>query len=1021
MYSITAKESDNLLFSCLGYEDTILPVGKSTVINVTMNEDSEELQSVVVTGYQTISKERATGSFDILSKNQIEKPTGNISSRLIGAAPGLSYSQDVYGNPTFLIRGESTFSAGTAPLVVIDGFPVESQFESLNPNDVESITILKDAAAASIWGAKSANGVIVITTKNASVAANDKPVVNVEYSGFYKVSPRLNLDYALSQASTSDIIDYEVNNYSRWSADLFWPEESDYYGGNDVVYNLLNEARLGHMSQSDAMAKINALRSVDNYDQIQEYLLQNASTHQENLSITIGTKRSQSAFSVLYQNDDRIEKLNQSKKLNVSFRNRTNLFKWLDFNINGTYNYTRSNNSGIGIPDLSRFENIADANGNLIRYDGGIYLPYVERYVTPGSFPYEDWTWNPVEEAQNRNLMSYSTLARIQGGLTFKILKGLSIDTKAQYELIQGRSHNYYNENTFYVRDMVNEASTWDRTSGKVTQNLPSGGILSQSHNQTGILTLRAQANFNRTFAEKHSFAAVAGVEGTDNVYQKWGHPNTYGYNDNTLTVGTFPNGPGGTGNLALKNWQGSNQTFGYVNSFSYTTDRYFSAFANASYTYDGKYTVSASARTDASNLITDDPAYRYAPFWSVGASWQLGKENFMKNVSWVDVLTLRATYGHNGNVDKSTTFKPLINPSATPNANTKEYTATMSSYGNPALRWERTKTFDVGVDFALLDGKLHGKFDVYNKKSIDLISEKTLPYVQGTTKLTMNCGEVSNKGFELELGSTLPINRDIVWDGTLMLSYNKNRITARKYTPSSPYQPVYSGGSYGWIEGYDMNTLWSYEYGGLINNGSETSPDMQPTLVGVDGKQWTFGTWPSGTNWDNICYDNGTTVAPVNVSFSTGLRIYDFEVSMILTGKFGHVFRRESFNYPAVTGGHFSINSKYTEIKDCDPSERVPLPLKDNEGRYYFWDRFWPFMSYLTENASLIRVQELYAAYNLPKHCTNWLGINSLKVFVEANNPCNIFFNKWNEDPEFPRGSYPLQSSYMFGIKCNF
>ena len=344
-----------------------------------------------------------------------------------------------------------------------------------------------------------------------------------------------------------------------------------------------------------------------------------------------------------------------------------------------------------------------------------------------------------------------------------------------------------------------------------------------------------------------------------------------------------------------------------------------------------------------------------------------------------------------------------------------------MSGYGNPSLRWERTKTIDFGVDYAAFNNRLHGKIDIYNKHSLDLIATLSLPKTQGTSSMKLNNGEISNKGIEIEIGSTLPISKDIIWDGNLMFSYNRNRILSLKYYPSSAYALVYSGGSSAWMEGYDMNTLWSYTYGGLLNKGTESVPDWQPTLVGKDGNQQTFASWPSGDAM-NISYDQGTAVAPLNLAFSTSLKIYNFEVSMILTGKFGHVFRRESFNYPGITGRSIP-NSKYRQILDADPFDNifVPLPQKDNETRLYFWDRFWGFMSYLTENASLIRMQEINVTYNLPKSFTNWLGLNYVKVFAQANNPFSIYFNKWGEDPEFPRGNVPLQSAYLLGLKCNF
>ena len=179
--------------------------------------------------------------------------------------------------------------------------------------------------------------------------------------------------------------------------------------------------------------------------------------------------------------------------------------------------------------------------------------------------------------------------------------------------MIESDTHNYYNENTYTVRYGVNSAASWNKETDEVTANLPTGGFLDQSRTRYDVLTIRNQLNFNHTFAEKHAVAIVAGIETIDRRYQSFGYPRTYGYNDETLSVGNFPNGIGGTGVYQLTDWQGNNLTMSYQNSFSYTTDRYFSAFGNASYTYDSRYTVSGSVRTDASNLITDDPAYRYA------------------------------------------------------------------------------------------------------------------------------------------------------------------------------------------------------------------------------------------------------------------------------------------------------------------------------------------------------------------------------------------------------------------------
>ena len=921
-YRISVDAADALTFSYIGFNDYEETVGSKSHMNVAMNEAAEQVEQVVVTGYQTISKERATGAFDIISAGQIEKPTGNIASRLIGAAAGLVATQDAYGNPTFEIRGRSKLSTGaTEPLLVVDGFAIEGGFSSINPNDVESVTVLKDAAAASIWGAKSANGVIVITTKNAK-KESDGTTVTVDYSGHLKVSPKMDLDYYLNRASTNDVIDYEVNNFEKCDASTWYPDPysgDDYYGGESSVYKLLNAHRLGQISEAEMKTGIAKYRNLDNTDQLKELFLQNPIVHQENVSVNIATDRSRTSISAMYQNDRKNYKTQNSEKYMVSFRNQTNLFKWLDLTLNGQYSRTASqNNIDTSAFGYAPYEMIVDENGNYIPYEQ-VSLIYVDKFIPKDKFPYQDWSYNPLQETKNQKKQSWSTNARLQAGLTFKLMKGLNIESRIQYELAEGRSKNYYNEDTYYVRSTINMASSWDRETDVVTPNLPVGGILTQSRSQNEILTIRNQVNFNRTFADKHAVAVIAGVETIDNVYQSFGNPTTYGYNDATLSVGTFPNITG----AKYKNWQGGNGSYSYVNSFSYTTDRYFSAFGNASYTYDEKYTVSGSVRSDASNLITDDPKYRYAPFWSVGASWQLGKEQFMQDVDWVDALGVRVTYGYNGNVDKSTSFRPLINMGASTSAATGEYTATVSSYANPTLRWEKTRTWDVGVDFRLLNGKLFGKLDVYNKYSMDLIGSETLPYVQGTDTMKKNTAEVSNKGFELEVGSALQISKNVSWTGNLMLAYNKNRIEALYTTPSSAYGPVYSGGSSGWIKGYDMNTIWAYKYGGLKNGGTEANPEMKPTLIGKDGTQQFFNSWPSGTA-DNISYDMGTSVAPWTMAFSTAFQVYDFDISMIVTGKFGHTFMRTGFNYPGISGNSIP-NRYYQDVLNCNPNEMVP------------------------------------------------------------------------------------------------
>lgn len=1017
-YRIECGDGAVLTVRCLGYETRTAATAARTEVDIELQESVHELDDVVVTGYQTISRERATGAFDIVDRSRLEKPAANIASRLIGSAAGIAAKQDAYGNPIFEIRGRSSLSsAATQPLLVVDGFAIEGGFESINPNDVASVTILKDAAAASIWGAKSANGVIVITTKNASRNGAGGAAVTVEYSGFVKVSPKLDLDYTLSQAATNDIIDYEVNNFNRLDASVWASNygETSTAAGMSRVYEYLNENRLGHLSDEETAARIEALRGLDNHAQLRRMFLQNPLVHQHNISMGIATDRSQSMFSAMYQNNRSHYKLRNADKYMVSARNRSTLFRWLDIALNGSYSYTNRDNSGVGIPGLSRYEMITDADGNPIPYSNSVNLNYLRRHVPMESFPCPDWSWNPLTEMDCRQVGSASTDARIQAVLTFRLWEGLTVDSSVQYQTGETYNRTFYNENSYGVRNEINSFSTWNRETGEVTSNIPFGGILDQSRDRYDVLTIRNQLNFNRTFAERHSIALVAGVETIDRSTRSVSYARTYGYNDNTLSVGNYPGGQ------RVTNWRGTTFTLPYLNNrYSHYTDRYFSAFGNLSYTYDDRYTVSGSVRTDASNLITDDPAYRYSPFWSVGASWQIANERFMRGAASVDKLTLRITYGYNGNVDKSTTFKPLVNISAAPNVTTGEHTGAMSSYGNPTLRWERTGTWDAGIDFSLWRGKLHGKLDIYSKNSVDLIANVSLPTVQGTDMMKLNNGRMTNRGFELEAGTTLRISKSAVWSGSLALSYNRSRITRLEQKPSYAYQLVYyRGGSQTWMEGYDINSLWAYRYGGLQNAGSEDSPAMKPTIVTKQGEHVFMNSWPSGEAED-FSYYMGTMTAPWNMAFSTSLRIRDFDISLIVTGKFGHKFARESFNYPSMSG-RAQPNAKYYEVIGCDPDRILPLPQTDVETRYYFWDRFYPYFSYLVESASHLRLQEFNVTYNVPLRQGRRAGVRSMQIYVQCNNPFSVYFNPYGEDPEFPRGSMRLQASYTLGLTCKF
>src|SRR5690606_22436305 len=279
------------------------------------------------------------------------------------------------------------------------------------------------------------------------------------------------------------------------------------------------------------------------------------------------------------------------QKYLLNFRSTANITKWLVLHVGGMVNYNKEKENGVSLMDiqgLSPYEMLKNEDGSLTNIHQ-YYYPIVDRFVPTELFPYPDWTYNPVQEIQNRDRTVTRLNARLQAGITLKLLKGLTFDSKLQYELFNSWDRQLNNENTYYVRNRVNIATTWDQATNEMTLNLPKGGILSQYRCRTQSYNLRCSVSYNNFFGQEHAVNFIAGVEISNRVSEGFGNPLTYGYNDESLTSGIFPNGPGGTFS-PIKNWLGSNQTFTYSNTFSYTTNRYFSSFANLAYTYRGKY-----------------------------------------------------------------------------------------------------------------------------------------------------------------------------------------------------------------------------------------------------------------------------------------------------------------------------------------------------------------------------------------------------------------------------------------------
>ncbi len=1003
------------VFSFFGMKSVEIPFDGRINYNIVMTPDNRLLDEIVVTGYQSISRERATGSFDIINKKLLEKPVSSPSTFIIGTTAGVQAKVADDGSASFEIRGKSTLNATTSsPLVVVDGFPTEGGFASVNPNDVESVTILKDAAAASIWGARAGNGVIVITTKKASRGA-----INVTFNTFLKSREKLNLAYVDPVASSSDEIEYEMFMFGKYGAIL---------GGGQItqvdmvqkkysmVHTLLNEARLGKITASERDAKIDELRSIDYKDDVYKYILRNPFSLQSNLSVSGGTEKIDFLTSLMYENNKSYYNGTGNSRYMINSRINANIYKWLTFEVGTNFLYSTEDNSGVTLAEIKRlspYERLVNPDGSYAKVIFGYYQPSLDKIS--GNAPYKNWYYNPLEDSRNRVFTTDLFNIIVRPGFTFKIIEGLSFNTSLQYEIYKTSSRNLYKEGNYTVKDLINFNTQYTAgVFGKMSY--PKGQLLDRSSSDRTGYTFRNQLNFVKNYG-KHDFNLVAGSEIRSRTVEGTTFPRVYGFNEETLVSSGFPNGLGGTGDNMLYNIFGSSiKITNYTNSFSSRTDRFFSLYGNGAYTYKGKYTLSASARTDASNFITDDPKYRYAIFWSAGFLWNMSDEFFIKNLTFIDRLRFRATFGYNGNVDTSTSFKPLISLSPVVDQFLNELSATIASYGNPTLRWERISTLDIGFDYSLLKGKLAGKIEYYDKYSKDLIASITIPSLNGTSTQKFNNAELMNRGFEFEAGTNLNILSDkIVWSGKLTYAYNFNRIEKLKIydhrAETFITNPQYK-------EGTNTSTVYGWKYLGLNEAGV-------PCVEGVGGKAT-----PMNTYFDNASDARGSFKplgllnAPHNLGLVTGFNIYGFDLSLTVIGKFGHIYRRNTFAYSTMGTTATSKMRMHKDIRkllDGDPSVPPLYPNSSASNNQFYYDQFYQrYMEDRYFNASYLNFQEFNIAYNIPGFVLKKIGFKTASVYGQISNIGMITANPFGDDPEYPLGEQKPSRTYILGIKFN-
>jgi TonB-linked SusC/RagA family outer membrane protein len=991
----------------VGFRALALTVPKEqSSLSVYLKRDESVLQNVIVsTGYQDIPKERATGSFTTINNALLNRSIStDIVSRLENVSNGLLFDRRNNGQPVLSIRGQSTIVSDAAPLIVVDNFPYEGDINNLNPNDIENVTILKDAAAASIWGARAGNGVIVITTKK---GRRDQPF-NIELNSTVTTGDKPSLYYNRSFINSSDFIDVEKRLFSEGY--YSWQEGDPGQTLSPVVQMLIAE-RDGLISSSEAQNQINALQLVDVRKDISKYFYQNSINQQYALSLSGGQRKLSYLFSGGF--DDNKDNLVRNGLSRITLHSLTTYYpiKPLEISTGITYSNAmqKENNTGAseinsgGGKGLYPYAQIADASGNPLP----IVRDYSSSYVAAAdSNGLLDWYYRPLQDMRNADYTFTTEDTRINTTAKYHFTGWLSLEALYQYEHQTTTVNNLQNQQMYYVRNLINQFA-YDDGTGTLQFAVPKGSILDHSVSSMISHSGRVQLNTGKQWNENNEINALAGFEIRQAKVSGLGS-RLYGYDDdlgNSIPVDY-------TSQLPV-NPYGYSQQIPYNVSITGLIDRNLSYFANSSYTYRKRYILSASARKDESNLFGVNANQKGVPLWSGGAAWLASSEKSFFLKKWLPYFKIRATYGYNGNVNKS--LSAYTTAIYTTDYTTGLPNAQILTPPNPDLSWEKIGIFNLGIDFETKNDVLSGSLEYYHKKGVNLIGSTPLDptagfNIAGRTNFTGNNADMKGHGFDVQLLIKKTIGK-VIWASNILFSYTTDKVTRYDYKSAvSDYLSYYPSP----MEGKPRFGIYSFKWAGL---DPETG-DPQVYLGKEVRKDYTTISYDATPA--DLMY-NGPALPPYFGSWRNTVSLLGFTVGCNITYKFGYYFTRSSINYVALFDnwmGNVDFEKRWQKPGDEKTTQVPSMPSSPDYSRDYVYNS----SSILVEKGDHVRLQDINFSYRFDKVKNHWLPFNSASVYGYINNLGIIWrANRYGIDPDYVFQPYPPSKTYSLGLSIQF
>ncbi len=1004
-FSLDLAYPDTLWISHVGYSDIRLAVTTpSADLHIALERITGTIEEVQVsTGYYRIPRERATGSFVHLDNTALNRSMGgNILQRLEGMVSGVQFVDPGVGSTSAIrVRGLSTIESDETPLVVLDNFPYEGDIGNIDPNSIESITVLKDAAASSIWGARAGNGVIVITSKRATEGQHPK----VSFSSNFGMSDRPDLTYGREWLSSPTVMAIEKERFGLGHYT---------FGDNENIslyVDYLKQHADGIIDDSELQDIESRLATIDTRREAMELLYRSAAYGQYALNLTGSSGRHSYTMNVGYQGSRSDVVGNDGKRTTIGLRHSFRPIDALNIGVGLDYAGRRSSGDGIAYSGLmqgsriSPYLQLQDGNGNAMAVPQAGLRPYYAAQAEANGL--QDWLFRPLEERELHRNRSISNELRLNTDVRAKLMARMSFSLQYQYTKGTARSEVHYLKDSYHVRNLVN---TFTQSNGTLV--IPNNGIYRNNNPQEDFSHYgRAQLDYGTTLNGRHRISSLAGVEIRHAQTEQLPGSVLYNYEEDYLTgtnlfnfnqsyatrpAGTNQRIPGASPNHRL-----------YIH-------RDLSYYANGSYEFDRRYILSGSVRWDGSNLFGVKTNQKGVPLWSVGGSWNIGSEPFYGLGDILPYLRLRGTYGIAGNVNKTVTHYPTILFGTSYLGLTS---AMLRSIGNPSLRWEKVRTVNIALDWRALGNRISGSIERYVKNGNDLIGEDYLDPTLGITEgYKINYADIRTEGWDIQL-STSNLTGGLSWKTDILAHWVNNEVTNYRTNDNLAVSNYFYGIAPPTV-GRSRDVVYAIPWHGL--SGQTGLP-----VIYMDGAQsGDYKTYFLQYLDKDMLVDMGSFVPTVYGTLRNTLGWKGVEFSAMLGWKSGYVFRRTSMGSSDEYADryHQDYDRRWQQAGDenwTDVPRHVPLEEADT---YRDASSVYMNSEALITRGDHIRLQDITLSYTLPAGITGKLALKNVRLYAYARNLGILWkSNRVGIDPDYANSLYRAPKAYSAGIQFNF